>query len=165
MKENSSGRKRAGLKVAAASMVCIVVTLWVVVKLNPLIFNESFFGHAHCIKIANGALRIYAQDRGTWPYHTNGFGDAILSFDSVDWPMFTGPGFDTTELREAFEQNRDLDENKIGRIYVQSLAKLANPNIAVLFDQNASPGDHAHGLQRFSARAISKVLEVSAGMQ
>jgi hypothetical protein len=84
-------RKRRKLKVASLIATVAVVGLFAFVKMNPVIFNESFFGHAHCIKIADGALEMYAQEHGDWPYHTNGFGDAVLLMIENAWMSFTGP--------------------------------------------------------------------------
>jgi len=159
-------RKRGKLKVASLIALAVVVGLWAVVKMNPLIFNESFLGHAHCIKIADAALNIYVQEHGAFPYHTNGFGDAVLLFNRSDWMFFTGPGFDESELKAAFAAGRDVDETKLGRIYVQGLSTNANPRIAILFDQIATPGgDHAHFQHRFTAPYLREVLEIGDGMR
>jgi len=154
-------RKRGKLKIASLIAIVAVVGLFAFVKMNPLIFNESFLGHAHCIKIADAALNIYVQEHGAFPYHTNGFGDAVLLFDQRDWMFFTGPGFDESELKAAFAAGRDVDETKLGRIYVQGLSTNANLKIAILFDQIATPGgDHAHFHHRFTSPYLREVLEI-----
>jgi hypothetical protein len=114
-------RKRGKLKVALLITIAAVVGLFAFVKLNPLIFNESFLGHAHCITQAGLALRFYANEHGGhYPTHTNGFGDAILPLiGTADAHPFTGPMFDASELLAAKATGRDVDESKLGRIYVQ----------------------------------------------
>jgi hypothetical protein len=149
-------RKRGKLKIASLIAIVAVVGLFAFVKMNPLIFNESFFGHAHCITQAGLALRLHAHDNGgRYPTHTNGFGDAILPLIGTAGAYpFTGPMFDSSELLAAQAAGRDVDESKLGRIYVQGLTETNNPAIAVLFDQLATPGgDHCHGLARLLATA------------
>jgi hypothetical protein len=106
------------------------------------------------------------DETGNWPYHTNGFGDAILLIERNEWPGFTGPGFDESELQSAFDEGRDVDESKIGRIYIQGLPRDANPNIAILFDQVSTPGgDHAHFQHRFTLPYLREVLEIHGYLQ
>jgi hypothetical protein len=154
-------RKRGKLKVALLITIAAVVGLFAFVKLNPLIFNESFLGHAHCITQAGLALRFYANEHGGhYPTHTNGFGDAILPLiGTADAHPFTGPMFDASELLAAKATGRDVDESKLGRIYVQGLTETNNPAIAIMFDQLATPGgDHCHGLARLFSTAGREIL-------
>ena len=154
MEANAKHGKRRWPKVAAWAfgLLAILVTVsWFAgrayVRANPLVFNESLFGHAHCIKQAGLALRIHADaNQGRYPSHTNGFGDALLPLigTSGAYP-FTGPMFDSSELLAAQAAGRNVDESKLGRIYVQGLTKTNNPLIVLLFDQLATPGgDHCH---------------------
>jgi hypothetical protein len=54
-------RKWRYLLVVLFGLVVLAVTY---VRSNPLVFNESFWGHAHCIKIAGFELSGYAQSHG-----------------------------------------------------------------------------------------------------
>ena len=147
-------KKWRKLKIAALAVALVTVGLWAFVKLNPMIFNESFVEHMHCISQAGLALRMYANDHeGRFPSHTNGFGDALLPLigTSGAYP-FTGPMFDSSELIAAQAAGRDVDESKLGRIYVQGLTETNNPAIAIMFDQLATPGgDHCHFVRRILA--------------
>jgi hypothetical protein len=165
-------RKRGKLKVASLIAIVAVVGLFAFVKMNPVIFNESFFEHAHCITIADAALEMYAQEYGHWPYHTNGFGDAVLLTIENAWMSFTGPGFDDSELLSARASGRDVDENKLGRIYIQECRFFSEwvgtnvpSGICYLFDQVATPGDHVHLLGRLWAPPIREVLELGTSLK
>lgn len=140
-------RKRQKLKIASLIAIAAVVGLWAFVKMNPLIFNESLLGHAHCISQAGLGLLEYAdRNGGQFPTHTNGFGDAVLplTVPGTEY-QFTGPMFDSSEFVAARIAGRDVNESKLGRIYVQGLTETNNPLIALLFDQLATPGgDHCH---------------------
>ncbi len=166
METNAKQRKWRKRKIAALAVALGTVGLWAFVKLNPMIFNESFAEHAHCIVGVDTALRMFAnENQGRFPTHTNGFGDAVLALvESAGSQSLTGPMFDTSELIAAQRDGRDVDENKLGRIYVQGLSETSNPKIAVLFDQIATPGgDHAHFHHRLLAPYGREVLEIGNG--
>ena len=86
---------------------CIVFTLLffavtIYVRTHPMVFNESFFGHAHCMPQASGALTQYALDHaGRFPEHTNGYGAALLLLvpTNANWSVLTGPGYDEVDRR------------------------------------------------------------------
>jgi hypothetical protein len=128
------------------------------IKAHPIVFNESFFGHAHCMMQLGSALRLYASDHdGKYPSHTNGYGDALLLLpqekllDQGNLKILTGPGGDTKVFEDALKNHTDVDEGKCSRVYVQGLSENSDPKIAILFDKVASPGDHCNGLRRIRA--------------
>jgi hypothetical protein len=116
------------------------------VKSHPLVFNESLWGHAHCMPQATLALRTYALDHGgQFPYHTNGYGDALLLLKAEQLAepyCLTGPGYGTAAYIEAIASGRHLDEKRCGRVYVQGLSPTNNPPVVILFDKVAAPPDH-----------------------
>ena len=51
----------------------------VYVRTHPLVFNESFLTHAHCIVGGGLSLESYAEDhQGHFPFSTNGYGAALV---------------------------------------------------------------------------------------
>jgi hypothetical protein len=163
--ETTFEKRKVRIVFALAGLAVLVAVGWYAarsyVESRSLVFNESFFGHAHCITQAGLALRIHANaNAGQFPFHTNGFGDALLPLiASAGAYPFTGPMFDSSELMAAQAARRDVDESRLGRIYVQGLSETNNPAIALLFDQWATPGgDHCHGLARLSAPLGREVL-------
>lgn len=116
-----------------------------------------FHTHEHCIKISGSALRTFATDHeGRFPYHTNGFGDALLLLVKEDAlqmgdtntgeytiRFITGPGDDGRIFKEALKTGGDVPEEKCSRVYVQGLKESSNGNIAILFDRKSiAGGDH-----------------------
>ena len=142
--------KLAGIAVAAA-----VFAVWYV-HLHPLVFNESFWEHAHCMPQAGLAFRTYALDHdGQFPYNTNGYGDALLLMTNEMggfWGGLTGPGYDSGVFAEAARTGRHIPEQACGRVYVQGLRDTSNPEIALFFDKVAAPPDHCNFPRRLWAR-------------
>jgi len=137
--------------------------LYTYVKLNPLVFSESFYGHAHCIPQAAGAFLFYAQDNfGRFPFHTNGYGDALLLLypTYASWSLLTGPGNYKPDAGATWKQSGvDVPESECGRVYVQGLMESNYPGIAILFDKVPTPGgDHCHLLKRLTAPLCRDVL-------
>jgi hypothetical protein len=135
---------------------------------HPLVFNESFCGHAHCIKGGGLSLIAYASDhQGKFPYHTNGYGDALLLMTNEVcgwWASVTGPGYDEKPFLKALAQGSHLPEQACGRVYVQGLSENDNPEIVLLFDKLPTPGgDHCHFLRRMCAPLAREVWTVGAG--
>jgi hypothetical protein len=127
-------------------------------RAHPLVFGESFLSHEHCITQAGSSLLIYASDHGgRFPYHTNGFGDALLLVQHAWLPSFTGPGHSTAVFENARANGTDVNEAACGRIYVQGLSESNSHEIALLFDRTPSPGDHLHGFARMSAPLVREV--------
>ena len=147
----------------SAGVVVLFVGLAVVyIKSHPLVFNESFWEHAHCIKAASLALSNYADSHhGQFPSHPGGYGDALLLLN-VDWfYALTGPGYDETPFIEAKREGKHLPEEECGRVYIQGLTtKTIAPQskLAILFDKLPTPGgDHCHFLPRIWAPLGAKL--------
>lgn len=93
------------------------------IKAHPLIFNESMLQHAHCMPQVTLSLQQYAiDDGGRFPYHTNGYGDALLMLKAEingSWSLLTGPGYDAAAFEEADANGGDVDEHR----WVASMSK------------------------------------------
>ena len=156
-------RRSRLLKLAAITMVAAVLGVWYV-KLHPLVFNESLWGHAHCMPQAGMAFRTYAVDNGgRFPYSTNGYGDALLLLTNEManfWGPLTGPGYDGAVLAEAARTGGHVPEKACGRVYVQGLSDTNNPEIALLFDKVAAPPDHCHFPRRLWRGFVREVCFV-----
>jgi hypothetical protein len=129
-----------------------------------MVFNESFFSHAHCMAQASGALMQYALDHaGRFPEHTNGYGAALLLLvpTNANWSVLTGPGYDSDADKKWLGTGAGVPESECGRVYVQGLSTSSNPEIAILFDKLPSPGDHCHLLNRLRAGPRRDVCFVS----
>ena len=125
------------------ALVLLVVLVFVYVRTHPLEFMDT---HAHCIVAAGLGLEQYASDhQGRFPFHPKGYGNALLLLNEDYLETLTGPGYDTTPLREAKRTGNELPEEECGRVYVQGLTKKSNPQVALLFDKLPTPGgDHCH---------------------
>lgn len=151
---------RRGFVIALVVLVATAVILAVLyVKSHPLVFNESLWGHAHCMPQAGVALRLYASDHaGRLPSHTNGYGDALsLLREYTQADILTGPGYSANVFREAWASTSHVDEALCGRIYVQGLSETNDGNIALLFDKVAAPPDHCHFPRRLWAGFVREV--------
>lgn len=118
-----------------------------VLPVLAMIFN-LFHAHEHCIKGAGLSLRSYAVDHGgKFPFHTNGFGDAILLLlkEGYDYPnVFTAPGDDGRLFKECLKTGAHMPEERCTRAYVQGLGETNNPMIALVFDRYPTRGgDHS----------------------
>ena len=127
------------------------------VRMHPLVFNESFFMHAHCMAgIVNGLFQYSSDHGGYFPSSPKGYADALAMTAPDTW-VLTGPGY-TLRLPESAKQG-DIPEEQCGRVYVQGLKETDDPGIAILFDKKATPGgDHCHGLARLRAPLGREVL-------
>lgn len=107
-----------------------------------------FHAHEHCMKNAGLLLTIYAGDHeGKYPFHTNGFGDAIVAFLKENSPteavFFTAPGDNGSLLKKCLSDGTDVPEDCCTRMYVQGLSENSNPEIAMVFDRYPTRGgDH-----------------------
>jgi len=148
----STGVKSRWPQVIFLGFVCVASSGVIYVRTHPLVFNESFFGHAHCMPQAMLALRQYAVDHyGSFPTHTNGYGDALLLLDPeyTPWSILTGPGYDIEAGKQWKQSGANVPESECGRVYVQGLTETNNPEVAILFDKIPTPGgDHCHLLTR-----------------
>lgn len=155
-------RARKAIVVALVLTLVGVASAVYYVKSHPLVFNESLWGHAHCMPQAGMALRMYAQDSGgRFPIHTNGYGDALLLVgEAGPYYFLTGPGYSEQVFREAWASKSAVDETLCGRVYVQGLGEAADPGVVVLFDKMAAPPDHCHFPNRLWAGFVREVCFV-----
>jgi len=163
-------RKRNWLLSLLGGFSLLVVVGVFYVRSRPLVFNESFFSHAHCIPQASTAFSCYARDNfGRFPTHTNGYGDALLLLvpTYISWSILTGPGdYDADAGKQWKQSGVNVPESKCGRVYVQGFTETNNPAIAILFDKVPTPGgDHCHGLKRLSALLCRDVLLLSGSRE
>jgi hypothetical protein len=161
--------KHKWLKHLSAALVVTVLTCIVYVRTHPLVFNESFFSHAHCMPIVGLSLRFYADENsGRFPENINGYGDALVTLmRACDSPPFalTGPGYDPAVFSNAYTNSMDIPEAECGRIYVQGLSITNNPNIVLLFDKLPTPGgDHCHLLNRLRAPLGREAWTIGDGL-
>jgi hypothetical protein len=141
-------RKKRWLVGMVTSLGCLPL-LWFGGAFAIGYFN-LFHAHEHCSKGLGLALRIYSGDHeGNFPYHTNGFGDALLLLlkeDMVTDPRtLTAPGDDGRMFKECRSKGLDVDETKCSRIYIQGLSetKIGEYSVAIVFDAYPTPGgDH-----------------------
>ena len=149
------------------AIMAVVVGLCVLyVKAHPLVFNESFLEHAHCMKGGGLSLMAYAHDHGgRFPFHTNGYGDALLLVNDGWDEALTGPGYNARVFERARRTGEDAPEAEFGRVYVQGLSDTNNPEIAILFDKLPTPGgDHCHLFRRMRAALGREVWTIGSGM-
>jgi hypothetical protein len=159
-------RSKRRLTVLFSATAAVAVLIAFYVKTHPLVFNESFWGHAHCIKMSGIDLVIYAKEHGgLFPHHTNGYGDALLLLTNSWLPSLTGPGYDAGVFERALRTGRDVPESECGRVYVQGLSETNDPDIALLFDKLPTPGDHRQLLSRIGAPLVREVWTIGGGMQ
>jgi len=115
--------------------------------LFAILMSIFFPAHEHCIKGTGLSLRCYALDHyGKFPFHTNGFGDAILVLlKELDEPVgeFTAPGDDGSLYKECLKTGAHMPEERCTRAYVQGLSETNNYQIALVFDRYPTRGgDH-----------------------
>jgi hypothetical protein len=140
------------------------------VHTHPLVFNESFLGHAHCLKAGGLALEAYANEHaGKYPYDPKGYGDALLLLTNEVagwWESVTGPGYNAKPFLEALASGTHLPEEKCGRVYVQGLIRTNDPEIALLFDKLPTPGgDHCHLFARVRHAVGREIWTIGWGMR
>jgi hypothetical protein len=164
----TAGRRLVRVSIWLLSALIVVALLAVIyVRSNPLVFNESLWQHAHCIKIAGLQLHGHAHDHGgKFPFHPKGYGNALLLLDPDTYFALTGPGYDAAPFHAAKLTGKDLSEEDCGRVYVQRLTTKSNSEIALLFDKLPTPGgDHCHFPNRLWARLGREVWFVSGHME
>ena len=121
------------------ALICIIVTI--------LILSGSYV-HQHGVTLTGGLLSSYSLSHGgKYPFHTNGFGDAIVLLlkesNENQARYFTAPGDNGRLLRDYANTGRDVPEERCSRIYVQGLGETSNPAIALVFDRCPTRGgDH-----------------------
>ena len=158
-------KKRFLLSFCAAAAV--VASCVAYARTHPLVFNESFWEHAHCIKGGGLGLEGYAEEHGgLFPFHTNGYGDALVLVNDGWDAALTGPGYDAKVFERARRTGEDAPESEFGRVYVQGLSRTKDPEIAILFDKLPTPGgDHCHLFRRMRAPLGREVWTIGSGMR
>ncbi len=123
----------------------------VIVLLVALWFRHLGKVHQHCIKQAGIAFRLYAEDHhGALPFHTNGFGDALVLLVRGEYlpdvHPICGPGDDGRALSASVSSGSDVQESACSRVYVQGLHSSDSGAICIMFDKESVPGgDHRYG--------------------
>ncbi len=155
------------VSISAAVLAVVVVFSFYYVRTHPLVFNESFLGHAHCIKGGSLDLMGYAHEHGgKFPFHTNGYGDALLLVNNGWDAALTGPGYGTQVFERARRTGEDAPESEFGRVYVQGLSDTNDPEIVILFDKLPTPGgDHCHLFRRMTAPLGREIWTIGSGMR
>jgi hypothetical protein len=122
------------------------------------------YAHQHCLKGATLGLALYANDHeGRFPFHTNGFGDALLMLvtDTNDYArinVITGPGDDGEVYKTAMANHVDVPEEKCSRVYIQGLSETNDPRIAIIFDRYSTRGgDHFRSPFRDPVREVGLI--------
>jgi hypothetical protein len=158
-------KRRISVFVCATAVIVALCTYYV--RTHPLVFNESFLDHAHCMKGGGLGLMSYAHEHGgRFPFHTNGYGDALVLVNDGWDAALTGPGYDTQVFDRARKTGEDAPEREFGRVYVQGLSDTNDPEIAILFDKLPTPGgDHCHLFRRIFAPLGREIWTIGAGMR
>lgn len=157
------------IKIRLRILVCLIAVIVVggtiYVKTHPLVFNESFLTHAHCIVGGGLSLDSYAREHeGRFPFSTNGYGDALVLVNACWDESLTGPGYDARVFERVRRTGENAPESEFGRVYVQGLSESNDPEIALLFDKLPTPGgDHCHVFQRFFAPLGREIWVVGGG--
>lgn len=140
-------RKKRWLLGAMASLLLLALLafggLFVIGRFN------LFHAHEHCIKGLGLAFRMYAVDHdGRYPFHTSGFGDALLLLvkdgQLPDPGGITAPGDDGAVFNECLQKGTDVPEERCSRVYIQGLSESnAYDNVVIAFDRYPTRGgDH-----------------------
>jgi hypothetical protein len=140
---------------------------------KPLVFNESWYSHRHCIKQWGLALKVYAEDnKGAFPVHPSGYAAALQLLlkpphNQMGTYLVMGApgGYDGKVFEDANSKGAWVQEADCGRVYVQGLREDAKAQIALVFDKQPSPGDHAHGWRRWSLPLRREVCLVDGTME
>ena len=112
------------------------------------------------------SLIAYASDHGgRFPFHTNGYGDALVLVNDGWDAALTGPGYSAEVFGRVRSSGEDAPESEFGRVYVQGLRDTDTTEIVILFDKLPTPGgDHCHGFRRLFAPLGREVWTIGGGM-
>jgi hypothetical protein len=151
--------------VVLCAIAVIVASCVFYVRTHPLVFNESFFEHAHCIAGGGISLMSYAREHGgSFPFSTNGYGDALVLVNAGWDESLTGPGYNARVFERVRRTGENAPESEFGRVYVQGLSETNDPEIALLFDKLPTPGgDHCHFPRRIFAPLAREVWTIGCG--
>ncbi len=140
-----SKRKRWLVSIATSVAIVLLLSLG---GFFAIAYFNLFHAHEHCIKNTGLSLRIYAGDHeGNFPFHTNGFGDALAVLVKECSPDFIGiataPGDNGELLKECVRTGSHMPDDRCTRMYVQGLREAGNREIAMVFDRYPTRGgDH-----------------------
>ncbi len=113
------------------------------------------------------AFRFYAQAHGGMlPFHTNGFGDALLLLvkegHAPSVAYICGPGDDGSVLSNALARGLHMPEEECTRVYIQGLSETNDPSLCILFDRRSVPGgDHFYGM----GKPLREACMLDGGME
>lgn len=145
-------RKRKTFWIVSGVLAIAVAgySIWLRDRRERLLAHK-LHGHQHCMKATASAFMSFADDNGgRFPFHTNGWGDALLLLvksNYADISLICGPNDDGRVFREALEKGTDVPEELCSRVYVQGLNQTNARGVLVLFDRVSFPGgDHFYGL-------------------
>jgi hypothetical protein len=168
-------KKKGRLRRLFPYIAAILLACAAYVFTHPLVFNESFLSHAHCITFADLSFAGYAMDHGgRFPYSTNGYGDALLLMNEElggGWYSVTGPGYTAAVFEKALKTGGHVAEEACGRVYVQGLTTNNDGAIAILFDKIATPIGGGHSFvwksewQQFATNQIRLLTEAGIPKQ
>jgi hypothetical protein len=136
------------MKLSTLRSVVLAAMLMLAGLVVTVFFFVAYYDHQHCVRITGGLLSSYALNHtGKYPFHTNGFGDAILLLlqesNERQARFFSAPGDNAALLRDCLKTGKDVPEERCSRAYVQGLGETNNPAIAVVFDRYPTRGgDH-----------------------
>ena len=84
-----------------AVMLVVPLVLFIYIKANPLVFNESWLEHSHCMAQVYNALRMYSdQNDGSFPYSEKGYADGLgMASDHCYW-IVTGPCYKVVDPKK-----------------------------------------------------------------
>lgn len=136
--------------IVSCSVVLLLTPLLWFIGLIAIAALNPFHAHEHCNKNLSLSLRLYASDHeGRFPYHTNGFGDALLLLlregYTEDVRILTAPGDNGAPYLQSLSNHTDVDESKCSRIYIQGLREATAGEYSVVTVFDAYPtrgGDH-----------------------
>lgn len=124
-------------RVLTAALCAVGILVAALGALVVLWFRHLDRVHQHCIVQAGIAFRLYAADHDGWmPFHTNGFGDALLLLVKAKYlenvRCVCGPGDDGRALSEDLNAGSDVAESNCSRVYVQGLGPTNDARICSL---------------------------------
>src|SRR5438552_480454 len=86
-------------------------------RTHPLVFNESAWEHAHCIKMAGLDLAGCAPGHGRrFHSHSSGCGNALLMLTRVWLPSLAVPGDGAAVCERPLRTGQSLPEAECGRV-------------------------------------------------
>lgn len=155
-------KRRLTVFLCASAILILFCTLYI--RRHPLVFNESFLEHAHCIVGGGLSLSAYAQEHeGRFPFSPNGYAAALVMVNAGWDASLTGPGYNARVFERVRRTGEIAPASEFGRVYVQGLSATNDPEIALLFDKLPTPGgDHCHFPRRLIAPLAREVWTIGS---